>query len=363
MKNKFFNKISFKLLIAITVSFFVAMVVLTLLSQFLNLYYIKDQGENLNWFRYNLVFLSISLVTIVSFILTFLLFIRKKIKYLNHITDKVQRMTDENLDSTIEVRGQDELGQLSRNINEMASRLKEKLENERQIEKTKNELITNVSHDLRTPLTSISGYVDLLRKEQFKDAGQAKDYLETIHVKTENLKSLINELFEYTRLSSPGIELSMTDVDIAALIDQMTGEYIPIFQNSGMQIQSKIASDELYTKVDIEKIVRVFENLIENALKYGDKQSVAIVTLEKKGEHALFSIANKTVHFTAAQMDQLFLRFYRGDSSREKNKGSGLGLAIAKTITELHGGVIWAVYTDDWLTFYVQLPILRNVKN
>ncbi|WHY72819.1 sensor histidine kinase [Fictibacillus enclensis] len=353
------NKLSVKLLLAISLSYIISLIILALLSRLLMDYYINGDSTPL---RYNLVTLSMVGLAVLGFVISFLLLIRKKLRYLNHITQKVHVMADDNLETVIEIRGNDELAQLSANINGMSNRLKEKLKNERQLEQTKSELITNVSHDLRTPLTSITGYVDLLRKGKYKSAEQASEYTEIIYSKSMNLMSLINELFEYTRLTSTNIELNESDVDLSAMIRQMCGEYVSIFDKEGLILELNIEESIMMT-VDVEKMARVFDNLLENAKKYSIKPSVVNVRLETNHEGVLFSIENKAANLKPSDMERLFERFYRTDKSRYEETSSGLGLAIAKTITELHQGQIDAELEKERLTLFVRLPILRKVKN
>ncbi|MDN4523319.1 sensor histidine kinase [Fictibacillus fluitans] len=345
------NKLSVKLLLAISLSYFISLVILAVTGRLLSDFYVPG----INQWRYSVIPFSMIGFSVFCFIISFLLLIRKKLRYITHITQKVQIMADENLDTVIEIRGNDELTQLSRNINGMSNRLKEKLQNERQLEQAKSELITNVSHDLRTPLTSITGYVDLLRKGKYKNAQQASEYTEIIYSKSMNLMSLINELFEYNRLSSPHIELNKSEVDIGAMIRQMCGEYVPILEKEELILQVNI-EEPVIMKLDVEKMARVFDNLLDNAKKYSTKFSTITVSLQVVDTAAFFSITNNAANLKPSDMERLFDRFYRTDKSRYEETSSGLGLAIAKTIIELHQGQIRAELEEDWLTISLQLP-------
>ncbi|WP_342578646.1 HAMP domain-containing sensor histidine kinase [Psychrobacillus sp. FSL K6-2843] len=291
---------------------------------------------------------------ILTFIISLLVMIRRKIKYLQHITDSVQTIANGKLGTTIEIKGNDELSQLAKNINYMSKELKSKFEHERQIVSAKNELITNISHDLRTPLTSIIGYVDLLRKKEYRDDEQLYDYLETIYSKSQNFSKLINELFEYTKLTSPDLKLNFTEVELGGLLEQILGEYMPILEKEGLDIQKSITEEDIHVSMDIEKIVRVYDNLLMNVIKYSKKPSILKVDLHIVGIKAIFTISNQVENLPVQDVNKLFERFYRGDMARKEDGGSGIGLAISKRIIELHGGTIDANYREGWLTFTIE---------
>lgn len=354
--NRFKNKLSVKLLIAIAISFFVSFVIMTLISQlFLHLYrinYLTDFGVA----KYNLVMFFLFSAVILSFIVIFLFLVRNKIIYLKMITECVHEIANGKLGLTIEKKGSDELSQLAQNINSMSKELANKFEYERQLEMTKNELITNVSHDLRSPLTSIIGYLDLLKKGQYSDENQLKEYLETSYSKSKRLESLINKLFEYTRLSSPDVKLDFNEVDLVGLLEQLIGEYVPMFEKEKLTIVKSIPDEEIPIMMDVEKFVRVYENLLVNALKYSLKPSEVHVDLDIHGSVVVLKVSNRVETPPIDHINKLFERFYIGDKARKNNQGTGLGLAISKRIVELHGGVIQAEYKEDWISFIIEQP-------
>ena len=185
---------------------------------------------------------------------------------------------------TIEMKGNDELSRLAENVNSMSTELANKFEYERQLEMAKNELITNISHDLRSPLTSIIGYLDLLRKGKYSNQNQLIEYLDTSYSKSKKLESLINELFEYTRLSSPDVKLNMNEADLAGLLEQLIGEYVPIFEKEKLTVVKAIPEDTILAAIDVEKMVRVYENLFMNAIKYSVKPSKLSIILDVRDQ-------------------------------------------------------------------------------
>ncbi|WP_033826589.1 sensor histidine kinase [Bacillus andreraoultii] len=354
---KFKNTLIFKLLVAITVSFLASIVALVCFSRFIisfiNVKYIVESSVAT---YYIILFILITFV-ILSFIVTFFFMVRRKILYLKMITESVNDIANGKLGMTIEIKGNDEITKLVNNINLMSIELGNKFEYERQLEKAKNELITNVSHDLRSPLTSIIGYLDLLRKGQYSDKEQLHDYLETTHSKSKRLGVLIDELFEYTRLTSPDVKLNFSKIDLASLLEQMIGEYIPIFENEKLSIEKSISEEEIIVEIDVEKMVRVYENLFMNAIKYSIKPSELQVSLVNEGDMAVSKISNKVEKPPTEDINMLFERFFTGDKARMNNRGTGLGLAISKRIVELHQGSIRAEFKDGWMTFIVEYPV------
>lgn len=348
-----------KLLAAVAVSFFVSTVVMIIISQIIlhvfNLQYltIEDIGAT----TYNVIVFLIFTFVIFSFIVTFLALIRNKILYIKRITESINEIANGKLGLTIKMEGNDELSKLAEDVNSMSKELSSKFEYERQLEIAKNELITNISHDLRSPLTSIIGYLDLLRKGNYSGENQLKEYHDTTYSKSKRLEALINELFEYTRLTSPDVKLDINDVDLTGLLEQLIGEYVPIFEKEDLTVIKEIPKEEVLTSMDIEKMVRVYDNLFMNAIKYSAKPSVVKATLDIQSNHAEFRLSNQTERPEVRDINQLFERFLVGDKARSEHEGTGLGLAISKRIVELHGGHIQAEYMHGWLTIIIKLPI------
>ncbi|NIE93016.1 HAMP domain-containing histidine kinase [Bacillus sp. Ab-1751] len=351
----FRNKIIIKLLVAVAVSFFISFG-FTILN-FLFIASIEKNYHIFSMFEFNFVMLFLFAFAIFTFIFIFLILVRKKIVYLKRISDNVNDIANGKLGLTIEIKGKDELTQLAQNINYMSKELEDTFEQERRLERTKNELITNVSHDLRTPLTSIIGYIDLLKRGQYDSETQLQEYLETTYLKSKRLKYLIDELFEYTRLSGIDAKLNFNEVDLSGLLEQIVGEYIPIFEKESLNVQKSITEETIPIIMDVEKMVRVYENLFMNAIKYSMKPSELSVCLELIGNKAILKVSNKVEKPPVSDPNKLFERFFRGDKARKNDQGNGLGLAISKRIVELHHGNIHAEYKEGWISFIVEHPI------
>jgi len=220
----------------------------------------------------------------------------RHIKYINYITNEIKLITSKNLGQTLQVRGNDELSELCININLMSKELKDKFEYERRLEREKSELITNVSHDLRTPLTPIIAYLDILRNEKFNTKEQANEYINSSYNLSIKLKKLIDELFEYTKLSNSGVALEFVEVDICPILNQIIGEYTPMLENKEVKVITNIPNDELPVNIDIEKIIRVFDNILSNTEKYSFKPSDIIISVENNIDNIVISFSNKGEH-------------------------------------------------------------------
>ncbi|UOY87653.1 sensor histidine kinase [Bacillus glycinifermentans] len=357
--RKFENKLIVKLLGAIAISLLISLGMMTLIISS-NVYlqkmnYIKEFSPRSSYFMILLQFSA----AILTFIAVFFIMARKKILYLKLITESIHHIANGKLGLTIRIESRDELTQLAQNINDMSIELEKKFEHERQLERSKSELISNVSHDLRTPLTSIIGYLDLLKKGQYDSKAQFQEYLETIDSKSQRLKFLIDELFEYTHLSSPDVKLTCKKADLSGLLEQIIGEYIPIFEKEQLSVQKSITEDNIPVLMDIDKMVRVYDNLFMNTIKYSKKPSKLFISLEIIGDKAILKVSNQVEDFPVDNINRLFERFFRGDKARTDQQGSGLGLAISKRIVELHNGNILAEYREGWMSFIVEHPMHR----
>lgn len=298
------------------------------------------------------------LIGFAVFTLSFLYLTKRKMKQIESLAKGVKEIAKGDLSYRIEKKGIDEIALLTENVNHMAEAIMTNIEMERRIEKQKNELITNVSHDLRTPLTSIMGYLRLLRDERYDTKEQYDEYLKIAFSKSEQLKNLIEDLFEYTKLTNDSIVLGQQDICINELLDQLIEELIPQAEENHRTFNKNFSEERIFATVDSEKIVRVFDNLLMNAIKYSTGGGEIFVSLERKEDHVQICFANESNEFTSEELMSLFERFYKKDQSRTSvAEGSGLGLAIAKSIVELHGGKIDAKYTDDMLQFIIELPV------
>ncbi|ONI47851.1 hypothetical protein AN644_03635 [Candidatus Epulonipiscium fishelsonii] len=279
-----------------------------------------------------------------------------KVKYIEYLSSCVDEIANGNLECDIEVEGFDELAQLAINIDTMQQKLKFQIEQREESEKIKNDLVTNVAHDLRTPLTSIIGYMGLIKNEQYETKEDEKKYLDVAFCKAEKLKLLIEDLFEYTKLTNQKVKLKKERVSMALFVNQLVEEFIPQVEENNLNIVCDVRTPESFVDVDMNKMARVFENLIENAIKYSLPNETIQIIIQLKDGYIYTSVRNKTNNLEEKDLARLFNRFYRTDSSRNsKTGGSGLGLAITKNIVETHNGKIWVQLDGNIVTFTVKI--------
>jgi signal transduction histidine kinase len=286
--------------------------------------------------------------------LIYLLF-RRKAAYIVNICNGIKIISEGNLDYRRKIKGHDELAILSEEINNMSLKLKNKIEEERAAERLKNELITNVSHDLRTPLTSLIGYMQLAANDNMSFEDKDK-YAKISLEKSKKLKVLIDDLFEYSKLESGGIKLEKVKVNIIEIIEQSIGELSIQAKERCIGFNKNFKNSKVELLIDPTKIGRVFENIIGNAVKYGVEGRNLNINLQKNDENVVITFENIVDSISEEDIEKVFNRFYRTDESRNsETAGSGLGLAISKSIVELHEGRIWAQSENDKFIINIQL--------
>lgn len=291
-----------------------------------------------------------------AFMFLFYLLTKRKMKYIEYLTQGLQEISKGDLGYRVVKKGVDELGVLADNINFMAEELNTKIERERQAEKLKNELITNISHDLRTPLTSIMGYLKLISDKKYESEAELEEYAQVSFGKSEKLKVLIEDLFEYTKLSNEGVRLNKSSINLNELVEQLMEELVPVCEENEVVFKNKIPREKIMVQLDAEKMVRVFENIFTNAIKYSYKPGEITVEMKEEEERVLVSIRNRGDNIHGEELEKLFHRFYRREKSRSSTTGgSGLGLAISRSIVELHGGNIWAECKENDIKFCISL--------
>ncbi|MFD0587366.1 ATP-binding protein [Paenibacillus sp. GCM10027627] len=298
-------------------------------------------------------------VFIILFMLFFFLLTRRIVRNMQTLAEGLVTIANGDLNYRVPLVGQDELGTVAQNINYMAEQLQSMMERERLLELSKMELITHVSHDLRTPLTSIVGYLNLLKNDDYKNIEEHKRYIHNAYNKTQQLNKLIDDLFDYTRLSSGDVRLTLQTIDLRSLVEQMATEVEPIAQENLLAVKLTGPETPLFVHVDAEKLVRAIDNLLMNALKFSLKPGEIALHLESREDAVLLTVENKGKPITPEQEIRLFERFYKAEPSRrdrEMPPGAGLGLSIASHIVELHGGKMSYIHREGHFTFAMELP-------
>jgi signal transduction histidine kinase len=304
------------------------------------------------------------IIGIAIFTIFYLLVTYKKAKSLVAIINETEIIAKGDLDRSIQVNFKGDIKVLAENINSISNQLKNRTIEERKAQKTKNDLITNVSHDLRTPLTSIMGYLEIIDSDKYYDEVTLRYYANIAYEKSKSLNLLINDLFELTKMQNNTIKLDKNDINLVELLGQVVAYFEVQFKNSNMESRVNFSDDKLIVNADGGKLVRAFENLLSNAIKYGEDGHYVDIVTKAEEENAVVQIINYGQSIPSVDLPYIFDRFYRIEKSRNSNiGGSGLGLSITKNIIELHNGNISA-YSDDYKTiFEVRLPIKTNLNN
>ncbi|MEO1769164.1 histidine kinase [Enterococcus sp. 665A] len=281
---------------------------------------------------------------------------------LRHIINELHYIANGNYDYRIPFELRGDLSKVVASINGLVDSTVAAIEDEREIEKSKDELITNVSHDIRTPLTSIIGYLGLIEDGQYQSKEEVLKYTHIAYVKAKQMKSLVDDLFEYTKVRQPTVPVNAMSFDMVQLLEQLAADFELEANKKNIQISVETSENSLIMDGDTEKLVRVFNNLITNALKYGGRATRIVMQLEKANTEAIITVKNNGVPIPRESLDQLFDRFYRVDESRSQEiSGTGLGLAISQNIVNLHGGYIYAQSNKQWTSFIIHLPLKANL--
>lgn len=259
----------------------------------------------------------------------------KKVKSFKAIKDGVEKIKDGDIQHSITVEGKGEFAKLADHINSLTDGLKKAVDSELKSERLKTELITNVSHDIRTPLTSIITYVDLLKQE--KDLSKIEEYAEVLDQKSKRLKILTNDLFEAAKASSGNIPVHFEQIDIVSLITQGLGEVNSKIEAMELDIKLNYPDNKVYIKADGKLLWRSLENLLSNIFKYSLRGSRVYIDIEDVGKEILITFKNISAYELNISAEELMERFTRGDESRS-SQGSGLGLSIAKSLIEIQKG-------------------------
>lgn len=304
------------------------------------------------------VVLFFVLFGIVLFAAIFYLLQRRSFSYIQKLSDAMRAIAEGNLNTYVQVEDDNEFSDMASNLNYMIKELNALMERERESERTKNELITNIAHDLRTPLTSIIGYLELISKSKNLTEETRINYTEVAYTKAKKLQKLIEDLFGFTKLNYGKIALNLSKVDLVKLLTQLMDEFYPSFSNNNLAYSLKSNLNSVIITADPNLLARLFENLIGNAIKYGADGKEINVKIAATASIVKVSVINYGKVIPEDEIGLIFEKFYRLEQSRSsKTGGTGLGLAIAKNIVELHGGTIEVKSDLEGTHFIVSLRV------
>ncbi|PKU51111.1 sensor histidine kinase [Lysinibacillus fusiformis] len=281
----------------------------------------------------------------------------RKVKSFNRIKEGVEQIKNGDLHHRIEVDGKGEFSQLAENINRITDGLKKAVDSEIKSERLKTELITNVSHDIRTPLTSIITYVDLLKLEN--DPEMIAEYVDVLDQKSKRLQHLTDDLFEAAKASSGSIPVQLERIDIVSLLTQGIGEMDEKIEASSLDFKLAHPTEKVYVKADGKLLWRSIENLFSNIFKYAQPTSRVYICVEDLGNEILVTFKNISAYELNISVDELMERFKRGDESRS-SQGSGLGLSIAESLIHIQNGKFLVQVDGDLFKVMIYLPKFPN---
>lgn len=265
-------------------------------------------------------------------------FLSKKTDYINYLSTNIKNIESGNLEYKLDVVGNDEITSIASSINNLTDGLENALEEKLKSEKMKTELITNVSHDLKTPLTSIVSYIDILKNNEL-DLKTTKDYINILDRKATRLKTLVEDIFEASKINSGDIELFIEKTDVKELLIQSIVELEDKIEKSKLDFIINTPNDSVFANIDGKKTFRVFENLINNITKYSLYGTRVYIDLDTIDDNIIVTMKNISNHKLNISSNKLLERFVRGDISRNTD-GSGLGLSISKNLVELQNGTL-----------------------
>ena len=277
------------------------------------------------------------LIMLFGIQLWFLIYFVNKLGYLNEIMKGVHRIKEGEINYKIEEKNDIYFSSLANDINNISQGLENSIEQRIKSERMKSELITNVSHDLKTPLTSIINYVELIKKEENIQPEYLKDYVQVLDKKSKRLKILIEDLFEASKASTGNIELELVRLDLKQLLQQSIGELEDKLEEANLSLRVNLTEEDTYVLADGRRLYRVFENLLCNISKYSLKNTRVYIDVTKEDGKIITTMKNISSYELNFDPDEIMERFKRADESRN-TEGSGLGLAIARDLVSLQGG-------------------------
>ncbi|MBM6996159.1 HAMP domain-containing histidine kinase [Paenibacillus sp. DXFW5] len=292
--------------------------------------------------------------------LYFYLLTRRYVAYFREISRGINQLAGGDFTNRVHVPSGDEFGEIARDINLASEKLQQAVERGDFAENSKEQLVLNLAHDLRTPLTSVIGYLDFILQGKDLTAEQMKHYTTIAYTKSQRLEKLIDELFEITRMNYGKLSIHRRPLDLSELLTQLTEEMYPVFEKN--QLTARLETEpQLMISGDGDLLARVFENLLSNAVRYGKDGEYLDVRVALDGGEVVVRVTNYGDSIPPDELPHVFDMFFTGDRARTHQEGStGLGLFIAKNIVEQHEGTI-SVQSDLIRTeFEVRLPKLGS---
>ncbi|RDY28908.1 sensor histidine kinase [Romboutsia weinsteinii] len=300
-----------------------------------------------SWFLFGLSVITLGVFTY---------YIIRKLSYLNYIIEGSKRIKEGDINYKLELVGNDNFTYLAENINNIGEGLGNAIGNQLKSERMKSELITNVSHDLKTPLTSIINYIELIKNdEDMLQPEHIKDYIHVLDNKSKKLKLLIEDLFEASRASSGNLELNIEKIELSQILRQSIGEVEEKLLDLGLDIKLNMPEDKVYVNADGRRLYRVLESLLSNISKYSLNNTRIYIDIGISNKIVILTMKNISSYELNFDPNELMERFKRADESRN-TEGNGLGLAIARDLVSLQGGKFYVDIDGDLFKVRLEFP-------
>lgn len=276
---------------------------------------------------------------------------------LTHILDYLKYIAQGHYEIRIPQTDLGEMDEVVSSINHLVDSTVRAIEEERKIEKSKDELITNIGHDIRTPLTSVIGYLGLIENQQYHSQEELARYAHVAYRKAQQMQSLVQDLFTYTATRQTTTEISPVQVQVLRFMEQLVADFELSAREKTIELRLDIRPKNLVASFDVDKMARVFHNLLSNALKYGIGAHYIELLAYQEEDYIYFKVKNDGQPLDKSELEDIFQRSYRADQSRSANQpGTGLGLAIVRNIVELHHGRVYAEVEGKKTIFTIEIP-------
>ncbi len=276
---------------------------------------------------------------------------------LAHILDYLKYIAQGHYEIRIPQTDLGEMDEVVSSINHLVDSTVRAIEEERKIEKSKDELITNIGHDIRTPLTSVIGYLGLIENQQYHSQEELARYAHVAYRKAQQMQSLVQDLFTYTATRQTTTEISPVQVQVLRFMEQLVADFELSAREKTIELRLDIRPKNLVASFDVDKMARVFHNLLSNALKYGIGAHYIELLAYQEANYIYFKVKNDGQPLDQSELEDIFQRSYRADQSRSANQpGTGLGLAIVRNIVELHHGRVYAEVEGKETIFTIEIP-------